>query len=54
VLRKPGLPALEAARRRLAEADAARRPATDRMRQALQAANAALESLRAPVELPGG
>jgi hypothetical protein len=54
VLRRPVLPALEKARGSLAKADAARRPATDRMRRELQTANAALESLRGPAELPGG
>lgn len=48
VLRRPVLPALEQARSRLAQGDAARRPATDRMRGALAAANSALESLRTP------
>lgn len=49
VLRKPGLAKLEQARAGLAKADTARRPATDRMRSALTAADAALEALRAPV-----
>ena len=49
VLRKPGLPELEAARSALARADAARRPATDRMRQALAGADRALDGLRQPV-----
>lgn len=48
VLRLPVLDELEAARAALAEADGARRPATERMRSALRAANAALEPLRAP------
>lgn len=48
VLRKPGLAALEQARADLAAADGARRPATERVRSALTAADAALEELRAP------
>lgn len=54
VLRVPLAEALGASRARLAQADTARRPATERMREALAAANAALQSLRAPAgaELP--
>lgn len=48
VLRLPAAEQLDASRAQLAQADAARRPATDRMRAALKAANAALQSLRAP------
>lgn len=48
VLRKPVLPELERARAALAQADGARRPATERMRGALSAADRALEGLRAP------
>jgi hypothetical protein len=48
VLRKPVLPALEQARGQLARADADRRPATDRMRAALAAADRELAELRAP------
>lgn len=48
VLRLPVADELEAARGRLARADTVRRPATDRVRAALGAANAALQSLRAP------
>jgi hypothetical protein len=48
VLRKPVVPALEQARGQLARADADRRPATDRMRGALAAADRALAGLRAP------
>lgn len=48
VARKPVLPALEQARTALQQADAARRPATDRMRSALSAADTALARLRAP------
>lgn len=46
VLRRPGLPALEQARTQLAQADAGRRPATDRVRAALGEANRALDGLR--------
>lgn len=49
VLRKPGLAALEQARATLAKADAGRRPATEQVRSALDAADAALDALRAPV-----
>lgn len=48
VLRRPVLPALDAARSALQEADAARRPATRDMRAAVAAADAALDVLRAP------
>jgi hypothetical protein len=54
VLRLPVADQLDAARAQLAEADTARRPATERVRAALAAANRALESLRAPVEQPAG
>ena len=46
VLRRPELARVEQARDVLQEADAARRPATERMRAALRAADAALASLR--------
>ncbi len=48
VLVRPQRAALSAARTALREADAARRPATERQRQALAAADEALGSLRAP------
>lgn len=48
VLRRPVAGPLERARSELAAADSARRPATQRMRTALGAANAALQSLRGP------
>lgn len=48
VLRTPVLPALEQARAELVRADAARRPATERMRAALAGADRALDALRAP------
>ncbi|HWH31207.1 MAG TPA: hypothetical protein VNU01_00905 [Egibacteraceae bacterium] len=48
VLRRPAVPGLEAARTTLARADSARRPATERVRAALAAANRALDALRAP------
>jgi hypothetical protein len=55
VLRLPVAEQVGAARSALAKADAARRPATERMRAALAAANAALQPLRAPSvgTLPG-
>lgn len=48
VLVRPQRNALSAARTALRQADAARRPATERQRQALAAADEALGSLRAP------
>ncbi len=54
VLRKPVTPKIDASRAALAKADVARRPATERVRAALAAANAALESLRQPLEQPTG
>ena len=48
VLRRPRLPAVEQARALLQQADAARRPATERMRRQLTAADAALDGLRRP------
>lgn len=46
VLRRPVLPEVEQARGALQQADAARRPATDAMRRAVTAADAALAALR--------
>ncbi len=48
VLRLPVTDELDAARATLAKADTVRRPATARMRAALSAANASLQSLRGP------
>lgn len=54
VLRRPLTGQVDAARAWLAEADAVRRPATERVRAALAAANRALQSLRAPAGTPPG